>query len=261
MGCTIGAKVLRRGSEVVMFKNKDLYKQAFDDQLVVEAERFGVMGVHLPPNAHELEEIRSGFSIGVNAAGVAACNSHVKSLEGGDNYDLLTEAAVTGTSSARQAVAKVADLAARASYNWSNIVISDPNEVAIVEVGDDAACAEGATHLSRANGHLLPHDGRPVGTPCARGQRAIDAVGRARGVDDFCTLLRSHEGEEGRTRICKHGDKGRTVYSYVLHWRDGAWTLYVTQNAPCLSEYVRIPLTFPLDDAALAAYPTSSNQR
>jgi hypothetical protein len=247
--------VLKHGAEYVLFKNKDLHFETFDDSLLIEAGRFGVVGIHLPPSGRPEDQTRSGFSIGLNRHGVSACNSHVKSLEGGLNYDLLTEAAVTGTRSAREACGKVVEAAADGPYNWSNIIVADPNEVAIVEIGEDVAEATGEGQIARANSHLLPHGGQAAGEPGPRGARAIRKVEEADSVGDIFALLRSHEGRESKTNICSHKDRGNTVYSYVWHWRGDGFDLYAQKGHPCEGEYVRIPLRFPLEASQLADYP------
>ena len=71
MGCTIGAKVTKRGEEYFLFKNKDLPWLDFEDRILVEPTRFGVLGVHLPKGLSlAAPRLLSGFSIGVNSAGV-----------------------------------------------------------------------------------------------------------------------------------------------------------------------------------------------
>lgn len=258
--CTTGAKILRPGSEFFLFKNKDLKKPCFEDVIVADDDRFGVRGLHIPPKGREDEEELSGFSIGFNRWGVAACNTHVKSLPGGANYDLLTEAAVTGTRSAAEAVDKVVRLAPLARYNWSNILIADGREAAVVEVGDDVAVDAGQPLVWRANRHLLAHGGQPPGESCPRGLRAGAAVAKARGVEDVFALLRSHDGADDMTEICRHGQP-RTVYSYVALWRNGAFEFHVLQGLPCQGAYTSIPLRFPLDaDAIAKVYPSRAGR-
>lgn len=260
MGCTIGATTLEPGAEYVLFKNKDLRKESFDDQLCVTDDCFGVRGLHLPPKGREHEEELSGFSIGLNRHGVSACNSHVRSIEDGLNYDLLTEAAVTGVTSVGDALENVRRLAAEKAYNRANIIVADPHEIGVIEIADDCAQATELRCIARANKHLLPHADRAPSDPCPRASRAIAAVGSAVGVDDFFTLLRSHEGETDRTNICRHGEP-LTVYSYILHWRRGRFDLHVCQGPPCRSQYVSIPLDFPIDPHALAAlYPMAHHR-
>ncbi|HRU07207.1 MAG TPA: hypothetical protein P5137_15685, partial [Candidatus Brocadiia bacterium] len=208
----------------------------------------------------EGEEELSGFSIGLNRWGVAACNTHVKSLAGGANYDLLTEAAVTGTRSAAEAVEKVVRLAPEGRYNWANILIADCRGAAVVEVGEDVAVEAERPLVWRANRHLLSHRGQPAGESCPRGLRAGAAVDRARGVEDVFALLRSHEGAEDKTEICRHAQP-RTVYSYVALWRQGAFEFYVLQGLPCQGTYAQIPLRFPLDkEAIVKVYPSKAGR-
>ena len=260
MACTIGAKILRSGEEYVLFKNKDLPRDTFDDHLVAEDEVFGVLGIHIPAGGLGPRDVLSGFSIGANADGVSACNSHVRSIEDGENYDTLTEAAVRGTRTAREACEKVVALAPLYPYNWSNILIADPHEVAIVEVAGDVAHVHDRGAIARANRHLLQHADGQRPEPCARAARASALLDAATDPDHVIQLCRSHEGQTDNSNICAHGPgrQGNTVYSYVLHWREGQMTLLVRRGPPCAGEYACIPLTFPLDLHELApCYPTS----
>jgi hypothetical protein len=261
MPCTIGAKILRPGAEYVLFKNKDLMWKSFTDQLVIKDTVFGIMGVHIPTQGVS-QELRSGFSIGANAAGVCACNSHVRSVEGGENYDLLTEAAVRGTKNGAEACEAVIAGARSARYNWSNILVAGPDGVAVIEIADDAASARNPLLITRANEHLLSHSGRESSSPSARGRRADALVSAATGVEDILSLCRSHEGTADKSNICAHGAphgrSGWTVYSYILHWHSGGFTLLVRQGRPCEGDYIRIPLRFPVDPRELrAAYPAA----
>ena len=259
MGCTIGTKILKAGSEYVAFKNKDFSRDSFDDRLVVEPKVFGARGLHIPVESQKGEDILSGFSIGANAAGICACNSHVRSIEDGENYDLLTEAAVRDTTSVRDACEKVEALASAKLYNRSNIIIVGPMEAAIVEISGETACVSGQTVVVRGNRHLLAHSGEAQPESDIRQQQANILLGAASTVDDVLALCRSHQGEDTAFHICAHGLRGRrnTVYGYVLHWREGELDLYVCRGHPCEHDHVRIPLEFPLDESLLmSVYPT-----
>jgi len=259
MACTIGAKVLKPGSEFVLFKNKDLPRESFRDELVVEPDLFGVRGLHIPAGEAGGEDVLSGFSIGANVRGVCACNSHVRSLESGENYDLLTEAALRGTASVREACQAVLALAPSARYNWSNLLIADPREVALIEIADDVAYLADLPMAARANEHLLAHDDFGPADPGARGRLARARLGVAREVGEIMALCRSHEREAEGANLCAHGGAGarNTVYSYLMHWREGDLTLLVARGHPCQADYVRIPLRYPLRaEEVQRLYPT-----
>jgi len=258
MGCTIGAKLLEQGHEYVLFKNKDLSRETFDDQLVVEPCVFGVRGLHLPAGRALSTDVLSGFSIGVNGHGVSACNSHVRSIETGGNYDDLTEAAVASSSTAAQGAEAVLKRARQARYNWSNIIIADCHQIIVVEIADELAEVRDLTEIAYSNSHRLDH-GSGTTAPDARCGRALRAVVDAPGPEDIFALLRSHEGEAEASNICAHGESRsvRTVYSYVLHWREHEATFYVCRGTPCAGEYVAVPLQFPLEpEPILDLYPT-----
>lgn len=258
MGCTIGAKVLQQGDEYVLFKNKDLARETFDDELVVTPSVFGVRGLHLPAGGERSADVLSGFSIGVNEHGVAACNSHVTSIKDGLNYDDLTELAVAGVSTAAAGADAVVTQAREAGYNWSNIIIADRDQVIVVEIADDVAVARDLVEIAYSNRHRLDHRAGPAAEPDARCRRATQALTSARGPEDVFALLRSHEGKAEASSICAHNESRTvcTVYSYVLHWQGRAGTFYVCRGNPCTGEYVASPLRFPLDaDSVLRLYP------
>jgi hypothetical protein len=259
MSCTIGARILDPGREFILFKNKDLPRESFEDQLVIEPNVFGVAGLHIPFEEADGEDVRSGFSIGANSSGVCACNSHVRSIEHGENYDLLTEAAVRGTASTSEACETVLCLAESWRYNWSNTLIADPGTVALVEVADDVAQVIEPDLVVRANEHLLAHGGSGPAQPCPRGELGLELLRAATCPEDVMALCRSHEREEEGANICAHGADGKrnTVYSYIMHWREGELTLLVSRGHPCEGHYLEIPLRFPLGARELArVYPT-----
>ncbi|MCD6360031.1 MAG: hypothetical protein J7M38_04140 [Armatimonadetes bacterium] len=258
MGCTIGAKILEPGREFVLFKNKDFPRERFTDQLVIEPTLFGVRGLHIPAVDPGDRDILSGFSIGVNDRGVCACNSHVRSVEGGANYDDLTEAAVRDTAGVSEAMTAVREGAGAKEWNWANIIVAAPDGIGIVEIAGDTSAEVGAEAVARANSHLLAHAGAPAGDPCPRARAMREMLDAAGCVEDIMTALRWHDPVGGDHDICGHnrGGKINTVYSYILHWRDGEMTLHVCQGHPCEVDYVAIPLRFPLDAAAVTAvYP------
>lgn len=254
MGCTIGAKVFRPGREYVLFKNKDLGREWLEDILEVSDDALGVMGIEIPAPGQQIGDTFLGYSIGLNRAGVSACNSHVRAFQGATPYDALNREALIDTATADEARDKVVGLVRQGAYDWGNIVIADPGQVIAVEVAVDAPSESDAIQMARSNTHVLSHDGAPAGEPCGRLLRAREAVRKARGLDDIFALLRSHDGERP---VCTH-TPGNTVYSYLLHWVDGAFTLYVCQGHPCERDYVEIPLRFPLDPRQLGAYPTKA---
>ena len=160
-----------------------------------------------------------------------------------------------------QACDVVADRARSGRYNWSNILIVEPNGVGVVEIADTPASVADPRLIARANCHLLHADDRDRTKSMTRRDRAIRLLSDANCVEDIMRLCRSHEGESEGTSFCAHGRGGRgnTVYSYILRWREGELTLWVRQGRACGGEYVSIPLRFPLDsDAIDHAYPGRS---
>lgn len=263
MACTIGAKILRPGDEYVLFKNKDFPRETHTDELLVEPGVLGVLGLHFPEGGLGGDDVLAGFSIGAGENGVCACNSHVKSIDGTMDYDVATEVAAR-SHSVVDACERIWALVAKDPFNWGNIVVADPQHVAVVEIGNPPGGAkvelvrgqEGGAFAARGNEHLL----RAPNTPSERTRRALDLLGEAECVEDVMALCRSHDGSESVQNICRHGTprKSTTVYSYVMHWLRGALTLWVCQGPPCQGEYVPVALDFPLDEAAVrSVYPGS----
>jgi len=253
IGCTIGAKILRPGREYVLFKNKDLRREALDDRLEILPDALGVLGLHLPPPGQTKEDVFRGYSVGLNCNGVCACNSHLRAIEGAAPYDELNREALMGTATAREALDRIVALAAKGQYDRGNILIADPNGVAVVEVASDVVWEDGGLVAARGNTHVLSHGEQVAASPCARLVRTREALSEAASLEDFFALLRSHEGERP---VCLHTESN-TVYSYVIHWVEGELTLYVCQGHPCQNDYARIPIRFPVDAEALAeVYPT-----
>jgi len=261
MACTIGAKILKPGEEYVLFKNKDFPRRSHSDDLLIERNAFGVLGLHFPEGGLGDDDVLAGFSVGAGAGGVCACNSHVKSVDGTTDYDVATEVAARSHSVAN-ACEQIWALTAATAFNCGNVVVADPRHVAVVEVGNPdgharVEMAEGQNALvARANEHLLCAPNKPS----ERATRAMALLREATCVEDVMALCRSHDGSEPNHNICRDGTatKTTTVYSYVMHWLRGTLTLWVCQGPPCQSEYVRVALDFPLDEATLrSVYPRS----
>src|SRR5438045_2032377 len=106
MGCTTGAKVLRPGHEVVLFKNRDFSREHYDDRFSLADTAFGALGLETWDGLDPASDRLSGFSIGFNAH-LACCDSNVRTVSGGDNYDKLVQAVVENCTTIDQAIAQV----------------------------------------------------------------------------------------------------------------------------------------------------------
>jgi hypothetical protein len=87
-----------------------------------------------------------------------------------------------------------------------------------------------------------------------RYQAVCEGVAGVESVDAIFPVLRSHVPGQPYG-ICNHGFY-ETVYSYVVHWREGVTTLYVYQGSPCDGgDYVKLPVALgqPVD---LSRYPS-----
>ena len=242
--CTTG--VLRLGADdYLLFKNKDFGRPHFDDRLVTEPEVFGVRGVSTWAGTDPDLDKFSGFSIGANSHGLLCCDSNVRTLDGHANYDELTETALREGRDVASAVAAVQAAVEARPYLWANLIMIDSASAAAVEVrGDHTEVTELTGPTARSNHHIAlrphPEDDDTVTTQkrLASAQHRLDD---AAGIDDVFALQRSHDN--GHTGICNHQGY-RTVYSYILHRRDGATDLHVSQGQPCTDPDL-IELTLP----------------
>jgi hypothetical protein len=256
--CTTGAKILSPGRELVLFKNRDFRRQHFDDRLHVSADAFGVLGLETWDGDDPAADRFSGFSIGFNRH-LACCDSNVRTVANGDNYDKLVKAVVENCTTIEEAIRCVRELAYDRQYCWANMIVATPDGVAALEVRDQHVEFErGPGLVARANHHIClgatPDDDDTVTTQ----NRFAQASARLQSVqqlEDVFDLLRSHEPVQGGT-VCNHSLYD-TVYSYIAHYAAGAWTFYVCQGHPCQGgAYVRVPVTFSAADD-FSAYPSN----
>lgn len=251
--CTIGC--LRPGEPggpggdgYVLFKNKDFGRAHFDDRIVVERDVFGVEGIITWAGSDPDRDRFSGFSLGANSAGLLACDSNVRTLPDHANYDDLVEIALREGSDVATGAAAVQAAAEEQPYLWGNVLLIDGEEAAAVEVrGRRTAVMTLPGPAARTNHHprwgAHPEQDDTV-TSQTRWDSAQYQVERAGSVEDVFALLGSHD--DGDTGVCNHA-LYRTVYSYVLHHRDGETALYVRQGAPCAGGRIH-QLTPPLGE-------------
>ena len=152
--CTIGAKILSPGGEFVLFKNRDFTRARFEDTFVSDAGYFGVMGVETWDNDGSAADHLSGFSIGFNAH-LACCDSNVRSIPDGENYDKLVQAVVEECTSIDEAEALLRDLVRANRYHWANVLVATADEVAAFEVHhQQIEVQRNEVSLVRANHHV-----------------------------------------------------------------------------------------------------------
>lgn len=264
--CTIGLLRLAE-DDYVLFKNKDFVRSRFEDRLVVESEIFGAMGTTTWAGADGDSDHFSGLSIGANASGLLCCDANVRTLEDHENYDDLVEIALrsgTDVGSATDAVRSAVD---RKPYLWANLLMIDANRSASIEVRSnrvEVVPLDGPT--ARANHHVVmganEEDDDTVTSQLRyeSAQRRIESVST---LEDVFALQRSHDN--GDTGVCNHS-LYQTVYSYVLRYRGGKTSLYVSQGHPCENstpEELVLPIGKPwsiTNEAEFrAAYPSTES--
>ena len=255
--CTTGAKVLSPGREFVLFKNRDFKRSQFEDRISLTDTAFGVLGLETHDSLDTSHDRFSGFSIGCNRD-LICCDSNVKTVENGTNYDRLVEAVVENTRTVDQSIQCVGDLVERNAYHWANMLVATSSEVAAIEVRDGRIRVERAPQfVARSNHHVClgaNADDDDVTETAIRFELATEGLCKVASLDDVFALVRTHAPglEYG---ICRHGTL-ETVYSYVVHWRDGEITFYAYQGHPCEGgEFVKIPIIFG-DENSLSIYPS-----
>lgn len=256
--CTTGAKVLIPGREVVLFKNRDFKRNHFEDRLSLTDTAFGVLGLETHDSLDTSHDRFSGFSIGCNRD-LICCDSNVKTVENGENYDRLVQAVVENTRTVDEAIQYVGDLVRRNAYCWANMLVATPSEVAAIEVRDGRIGVERASQfVTRSNHHVclgVNPDDDDVAETAIRYELAHEGLRKVACLEDVFALVRTHAPglEYG---ICRHGTL-ETVYSYVVHWRDGETTFYVYQGHPCQGgEFVKTPIAFGVENS-LRMYPSN----
>lgn len=255
--CTIGAKILQPGREFILFKNRDFTRRQFDDQVVLTDQAFGVLGVETWDGHDPANDRFSGFSLGFNGQ-LACCDSNVKTVPGGVSYDQLVQAVVENCVTIDEAVEFVRALVSGQTYNWSNLIIATSGGVAVLEVRDHHVEVERHTEMiARANTHInlgASPDDDDTSTSLDRYQLAHDGLPNVSTLDDVFPLLAAKVPGQANG-ICNES-LYHTVYSYVVHWRDGLTAFYVHRGAPQPdSTYVRVPVNLG-DDTDLSAYPS-----
>ncbi len=255
--CTTGAKILRPGREFILFKNRDFRRAHFDDRLTVNDHAFGVLGLETWDGDSPDADRFSGYSIGFNAH-LACCDSNVRTVEGGDNYDKLVQAVVEHCATIDEAIAQVRQMASERLYCWANMGVVTPDGVAALEVrGEHVEVERNSVSIARANHHVClvatPQDDDTMTTEF-RYQTAFEGLKTAASLADIFGILRTHHPTCGYG-VCNHG-LYETVYSYVVHWNEGETTFYALQGHPCEGgEYVKMSVRFgQLND--LSRYPS-----
>jgi hypothetical protein len=254
--CTTGAKILRPGREFALFKNRDFRRAHFDDKLNVTDQVFGVLGLETWDGDNPDNDRFSGYSIGFNP-NLACCDSNVRTVEGGDNYDKLVQGVVDHCATIDEAVMQVRQMAAAQSYCWANMIVAAPDGVAALEVrGGHVEVERDPTAIARANHHIClgatPQDDDTV-TTGFRYQTAHNGLKSAQTLDDIFAILRRHHPDG--YGVCNHGMHD-TVYSYVIHWNEGVTTFYALQGHPCEGgAYIKLPVQLGQANE-LSAYPS-----
>lgn len=242
--CTIGALRLAK-DDVLLFKNKDFARASYHDQLEINADYFGPLGLETFADDPANPDSFSGLSIGASRHGLLACVSHVKNTgAAGLNYDLLVEAALSEAQDVASAIAAVTAAIGAAPHWWGNLILADGSSMVALEVrGSEVRIEEGVRSVLRTNHQPLfgeAHSPEAVACSGPRLAAAQAAMGQVHYLEDLFALLSGHQ--QGETGICNHGASYSTVYSYVLrHNRDGL-TLHVCHGAPCENGYRSLPL-------------------
>jgi hypothetical protein len=144
-------------------------------------------------------------------------------------------------------------------FSWGNLLVGTAHEVVALEVREHHVEVERSPFLLvRSNHHVClgaTPDDDDRETSALRYQTAHEGLEGVERLNDVFVVLRSHTPDSQRS-ICNHGIYD-TVYSYVIHWRDGDISLHVHQGHPCdRVPYTCIPFRFGID-TDLSAYPSA----
>ncbi len=255
--CTTGAKLLARDHEFILFKNRDFTRSQFEDRVRWTGEGLGVLGLETWDGDDAAQDRFSGYSIGVNAH-LACCDSNVRTIPGGENYDLLVQEVIDHCTTVDEAIMRVRRCVRERRFSWANLLVVSPEGIAALEVRDRHVEVERSRILlARANHHVVlgatPEDDDTT-TTLPRYDAARAGLAAISALDDVFALLRSHD-PDAQHSVCNHG-LYNTVYSYVVHWKDGIVTLFVHQGHPCDGlNYVALPVAFS-HAPELARYPS-----
>jgi predicted choloylglycine hydrolase len=241
--CTIGAVQLS-DSETLLFKNKDFAEVGYSDKLSLNESYFGPLGLETFGEAGKLP-VFSGLSLGANKYGLMACVNHVKSTSPRSlNYDLLVQDVVAECQSVDEAIECIERLVGKQSYWWGNLILADKCKTAVAEVRD----YECRTHVDKSFTFRTNH--QPLfeevesldGIECsAQRYQSVEArLSQVCSVEDMISMLSTHDDQDGSTGICNHTSSLKTVYSYLLHQKEGALVLYVCKGNPCAGSWEKL---------------------
>lgn len=246
--------MLRHGEEFVLFKNRDFKRAHFDDLVRLTVREFGVLGLETWDSDDPSKDRFSGFSVGFNAH-LTCCDSNVRGIPGGENYDKLVQAVVENCATIDEAIRLVRGLVGERTFSWCNMLVATPGGAAALEVRDHRVEVERSpVFVARANHHVclgVTPDDEDTMTTLHRFDLAYNGLETVQRLDEVVSLLRLLPPMTHRT-----DGPFTTVYSYVVHWNEGVTTLYALQGHPCDGgEYVRLPIAFGRAND-LSAYPS-----
>jgi len=258
MGCTTGAKIFKDEQILVVFKNKDFKVKNYIDKLSFEhSHAFGVRG-------HNLHiQKAAGFSIGVNQYGLVAVNSNILATSDSP-YDLITERIVLEAKSTDEAIAICEQEIQTMDYQWCNMVIATPQQLAAIELtSSEIATEQSKDYLVRTNHHLIlktneaiieadpDKERRNIEHSEIRLKKTEKFLKVSSDVEDIVPFLRSHHN----VGICRHGRSifqdllYTTVYSYLImiDFKKGLKIGFnVAKGPPCRSRFIKLNLEFPI---------------
>lgn len=248
--CTIGAVHLSE-TESVLFKNKDFADARFNDNIVINEHYFGPQGLETFGQAGK-EPIFSGLSLGINKHGLMVSVNHVKTTTPASlNYDLVVLDVIKASASVDEACDRVKSITGQRSYWWGNLVLADEKNVAAIEIRDARCQSEQDSRSVFRTNHqpLFGEVASPDGIKCSalRYESAARHISRVSHIDDVIAMLSTHGDQAEQTGICNHSESLKTVYSYILHRKQGRATLHVCRGNPCNRQWVKLPVPIGRD--------------
>ena len=247
-------------------KNKDFGRAHLDDQIVLDDTVFGVRGMTTWAGADPALDQFSGFSIGANRHGLLCCDSNVVTLDGLENYDVMTEVALRQGHDVSSAVEAVVSACGQRETSWGNLVLIDAERAVSLEIrGRAVQVVELSAATARTNHHVVlgfdPSQEDQV-TSELRLESAQLRLDSASSLGDIFALQKSHD--HGDTGVCNHA-LHTTVYAYVLTSKGNEVVLHVKQGQPCRSDgyhAISVPFGDRFSESATTAflnrYPTAN---
>ncbi len=260
-----GAIILKDINKTVLFKNRDLERGDFKEEIFYDIDCFGIRGLDRNSGSSV------GLGIGVNRYGLAVANTHVLASSN-PSYDILTEQILMFAKDAEDGLAMTVDhLKKGRQYQWGNLVLADSDSMLVIEIADGEHSIEWSERKVLRTGHHIMLDTEDeirknseefgldsyYDDSSTRFNRGYELLRGINNMNAVFSLLQDHGDAPGQNSICKHSTSSKdlgTAASYVIevdHEQDTGRpkiVFHVCRGNPCETDFVSVPLIFPADE-------------